>query len=604
MKQPLLTLTLAVAASSLLQAQAVTPGKSQSLSPSEQVPAGLSAADWQGIRRAAATGVTSQQAYLKASNTGADDSFGTAVAVSGDTVVVGAMNEDSSTRGTNSSPNEGAVNAGAVYIFTRSSSGIWSQQAYLKAGNSGAGDNFGSSVAISGETVVVGASREDSSSMGVNSAPNETTTDAGAAYVFTRSGGIWSQQAYLKASNPGKDDHFGQAVSVSGETVVIGAPLEDSNAVGVNNNQVNNLAVESGAAYVFTRSGSSWSQQVYLKASNTGADDTFGYSVAVSGETVVVGAQSEDSNAVGVNADATAQADNSAALSGAVYVFTRSGGSWSQQAYLKASNAAEGDLFGAAVALSGETVVVGAQLEDSATAGVNSSPNEAAKNSGAAYVFSRSGGIWSQQAYLKASNPGLNDSFGISLAIAGETVVIGANPEDSATSGVNSSPNEGALNAGAAYVFTRSGSAWSQQSYLKASNTGAGDGFGYSVAVSGNTVISGAALEDSITTGINSITNDAGTADDAGAVYIFTLPVAEPPVVVKYLVRVKLSQVRFGQVTGSGSFTTGSKVTLRAKAKRDHKFRGWYEKNKLISKKPVLVITSLTKNRTLVAKFK
>ena len=146
-----------------------------------------------------------------------------------------------------------------------------------------------------------------------------------------------AQQAYLKASNTEASDFFGSSVAVSSDTVVVGAEGEDSNATGVNGNQLDNSELLSGAAYVFVRppGGTTWSQQAYLKASNTGAGDRFGISVAVSGDTVVVGAYSEDSNATGVNGN---QLDNSALSSGAAYVFVRppGGTTWSQQAYLKA----------------------------------------------------------------------------------------------------------------------------------------------------------------------------------------------------------------------------------------------------------------------------
>ncbi|NJM38780.1 MAG: hypothetical protein HC845_13425, partial [Akkermansiaceae bacterium] len=246
-------------------------------------------------------------------------------------------------------------------------------------------------------------------------------------------------------------------------------------------------------------------QQAYLKASNAGEDDLFGSSVAVSGDTVVVGAEGEDSSTTGVNSTP----DELASDAGAAYVFVRSGGAWSQQAYLKALNAEATDNFGFSVAISGDTVVVGAFLEDSSTTGANSTPNELTANSGAAYVFARSGTTWSQQAYLKASNPGVNDFFGWSVAVSGDTVVVGAQNEDSSTTGVNSTPNESALNAGAAYVFARSGTIWSQQAYLKASNTGANDNFGSSVAISGDTVVVGAESEDSSTTGVNSTPNES-----------------------------------------------------------------------------------------------
>ena len=229
-----------------------------------------------------------------------------------------------------------------------------------------------------------------------------------------------AQQAYIKASNTEKglevEDNFGWSVAISGDTMVIGAPNEDSNATGVNGNQTNNSATDSGAAYVFVRSGTNWIQQAYLKASNTGGNDVFGFSVAVSGDTVVVGARWESSNATGVNGN---QSNNSASAAGAAYVFVRSGTNWIQQAYLKASNTGASDIFGRSVAISGDTIVIGAGLEDSNATGVNGNQtNNSATDSGAAYVFVRDGTNWVQQAYLKASNTGAVDWFGFSVAVS------------------------------------------------------------------------------------------------------------------------------------------------------------------------------------------
>ena len=315
-------------------------------------------------------------------------------------------------------------------------------------------DQFGRSVAVSGDTVVVGASNESSSTTGVNSTPNESASQAGAAYVFVRSGTTWTQQAYLKASQVTAGDQFGVSVAVSGDTVVVGANQEDSSTTGVNSTP-NESASGSGAAYVFVRSGTTWTQQAYLKASQVNASDTFGLSVAVSVDTVVVGGNLEDSSTTGVNSTP----DESAADSGAAYVFLRSGTTWTQQAYLKASNtpsssSGEGDGFGNSVAVSVDTVVVGAPREDGSTTGVNSTPDESAANAGAAYVFVRSGGAWTQQTYLKASQVTGSDFFGGSVAVSGDTVVVGASGEDSSTSGVNSTPNESVSASGAAYTFT------------------------------------------------------------------------------------------------------------------------------------------------------
>jgi hypothetical protein len=402
-----------------------------------------------------------QQAYLKASNTGTDDRFGQFVAVSGDTVVVGASHEDSNATGANGDQaDNSAGDAGAAYVFVRSGT-TWTQQAYLKASNTELRDYFGTSLAISGDTVVVGASSEDSSATGVNGDQADNSASfAGAAYVFVRSGTIWTQQAYLKASNTDAGDYFGTSVAISGDTVVVGASREDSNATGVNGAN-NNSAIDSGAAYVFVRSGTVWTQQAYLKASNTGVRDGFGQSVAVSGDTVVVGAYGEASNATGVNGNG---ANNSATGSGAAYVFIRTGTTWTQQAYLKASNTEVGDdSFGISVAVSGDTVVVGAQQEDSNATGVNGDQaDNSASFAGAAYVFFRSGTTWTQQAYLKASNTGggddefvFGDIFGGSVAVSGDTVVVGAFWEDSSATGVNGNQaDNSAFGAGAAYVFT------------------------------------------------------------------------------------------------------------------------------------------------------
>ncbi len=471
-----------------------------------------------------------QQAYLKPAvvgNSQAGDGFGASVAFSGDTVVVGAPPEKSSTMGVNSTPDELATDAGAAYVFVRSG-GVWTQQAYLKPaaiGTTQAGDFFGYSVAVSGDTVVVGALWEDSNTTGVNSTPNDPSQffDSGAAYVFVRSVGVWTQQAYLKPAAVGTSqsgDYFGTSVAISGDTVVVGANFEASSTTGVNSTP-NESAFEAGAAYVFVRTGTTWTQEAYLKPAAVGtsqAGDEFGTSVAVSGDTVVVGSRYEDSSTTGVNSTP----NESATFAGAAYVFARSAGVWTQQAYLKPAavgTSQAGDEFGISVAISGDTVVVGASREDSSTTGVNGTPNESSSRSGAAYVFVRSPGAWTQQAYLKSSHPiGLipgtrsGGIFGSSVAVSGNVVVVGAPGED----------GSGPFESGAVYVFTRSSSTWNSPTHLTASNAGFQDNFGSSVAVSGDTAVVGAGGEDSSTTGVNSTPNE--NAADSGAAYIFTVP--------------------------------------------------------------------------------
>lgn len=361
-----------------------------------------------------------QQAYLKASNSGKNDQFGFSVAISGDTIAIGAFGEDSksSTQTDNS-----ATDAGAVYVFTRKDK-IWTQQAYLKSSTAAAGNFFGYSVAISENSLVVGAMGENGGTSSGTGTTATTIARAGTAYVFTRSTTTWAQQASLKASNPGANDLFGISVGISGDTVVVGAQNESSDSTGVNGAQDDDTQSNSGAAYVFTRSSSTWSQQAYLKASNTAKDDLFGHAVAIDGRTIVVGAHQESSKARGVNKN---QSDNSAAKSGAAYVFIRNGKKWLQQAYLKPSNTGAGDGFGYSVAVSGASVLIGSYGEDSNARGIQGDQgNNSALNSGAAYLFTRSGTTWSQKSYLKPSNTANNGQFGKYAAIDDDIALVAA----------------------------------------------------------------------------------------------------------------------------------------------------------------------------------
>ena len=398
---------------------------------------------------------------------------------------------------------------------------------YVKASNTDDYDDFGHSLALSGDgsTLAVGAPGEASAATGIggNQADN-SAPGAGAVYVFIReAGGAWSQQAYVKASNTDSDDNFGHAVALSddGSTLAVGAYTEASAATGIGGNQADNSARGAGAVYVFTRDASgAWSQQAYVKASNTDPADWFGYSVALSGDgyTLAVGARQEGSAATGIGGD---QADNSARGAGAVYVFARDeGGTWSQQAYIKSSETtADGrglsfGMFGHSVALSsnGNTLAVGAENEESTDT---------------VYVFTRdANGTWSQQAGIKPLITNNGDWFGWPVALSddGNTLAAGAFGEDSAATGVDGDPTDNsAWFAGAAYAFTRdAGGAWRQQAYIKASNTEAGDRFGYSLALSGdgNILAVGALYEASAATGIGG--NQSDNSDpDAGAVYVF-----------------------------------------------------------------------------------
>lgn len=456
-----------------------------------------------------------QQAYLKASNTDGNDNFGASVAISGDTVVVGAPMEAGSGKGINPANNNATAGAGAAYVFVRTG-GIWTQQAYLKASNSQLGDHFGASVSISGSTVVVGAPNEDGSGLNVNPTNNNSAGNSGAAYVFARSGTVWSQQAYLKASNTGVEDNFGSSTAISGNTIVIGAPDEGGSGKGVNPVS-NNSAPRSGAAYVYVRSGSTWTKQAYLKASNTGTSDAFGIAVAISGSTIVVGADYESGSGKGVNP----VNNNTAPHAGAAYLFLRTGTTWKQQAYLKAHNTTAEDYFGGAVSISGNSVVVGAWGESGSGKRVNPPDNNNAGMSGAAYVFLRSGTTWKQQAYLKAHNTEMSDNFGSSVAISGNTVLVGAPREAGGGTGINPADSNTKEDSGAAYVFTRSGTTWSLKTYIKAANSGSYDAFGSSVSLgTDGTAIIGAPKEAGGGIGVDP--EDDNVLFGAGAAYIFT----------------------------------------------------------------------------------
>ena len=395
------------------------------------------------------------------------------------------------------------------------------QTAFIKASNAEAYDHFacgggnqghsGNSVAMSsdGNTLVVGAPYESGGATGVNGNQNDNAAYAsGAVYVFVRQGGAWVQQAYVKASNAEQSDHFGASVALSrdGNTMAVTSHWESSAATGVNGDQRDNSIRQAGAVYVFTRTGTTWTQQAYVKASNTGRPgegdmpgdgDQFGYSVALSGDgnMLAVGAISEDSAAQQVNGD---QEDDSQQSAGAVYVYARTAGAWTQQAYVKGSHLETGDMFGFAVALDfdGDTLVASAFDERGSARTINGPHDNGANGSGALYVFTRRNGAWTQQAYVKGSRTEATDQLGYVVAVSddGNTIASGAGDEDCLTPGINppgcdnDSPPLGAANiwVGAAYVFVRSGDTWTEQAFIKANNPRPYNSFGVKLALSGD----------------------------------------------------------------------------------------------------------------------
>jgi hypothetical protein len=503
-----------------------------------------------------------QVGYLKAAHPDIGDHFGcggslpghigNAIAISADgaTIVVGAPHESSAARGINGDAADNSLYAaGAAYVFVRRGDG-WVQQAYLKASNAGQSDLFGMNVAVSadGNTIAVAAPWERSASTGINgNQADDSLPQAGAVYVFRRAGESWSQQAYIKASNTGRrgdagnlladGDQFGFSLALSGDgnTMAVGATTEDSSATGINGNQADDAAQSAGAVYVFSRTGNTWSQQGYLKGSNTEAGDLFGYDVSLSGDgsILVAAGYDEDGPGRGVNVDQ----GNGVNGSGAIYVFNRTGANWRQDAYLKGSRSEGNDALGFSVAISadGSTLVAGAGDEACLVGGVNprgcdtDKPEDASGGSaGAAYVWVRSSAGWTEQAFIKASSPQLQDWFAVNLAVSGDgnTLLVGAPMEDSGARGINGDQqSNSATESGAAYLFTRSGTSWTQQAYVKAENADEFDEFGTSVAVSGDgrRLIVGARMEGGGEAGINGSQND-NSMPEAGAVYLFEAP--------------------------------------------------------------------------------
>ncbi len=371
-------------------------------------------------------------AELIATDVFARDSFGYAVALDGDTVVIGAPYYDHYYTG-------GPYEAGAAYVFVRSGS-TWVQQARLEPSDTGEYDHFGFAVALAGDTAVIGASGND---------PNERV-DAGAAFVFVRAGGVWTQQAKLTASDFTAHAEFGNAVAISGNTTLVGA------------HRYTLSGYPTGVAYVFVRAGGVWTQQARLLP--TASRAAFGHSVAIDGDTAVIGA-SEDSN-------------SGKTAAGAAYMFLRSGTTWGSRTRLTPYDAAAYAYFGISVAIAGDTAVIGAYGDDQ--------PGKT--DAGSAYVFVRSGTAWTQRFKLTAADAAAHDWFGNSVAIFGDTAVIGAYGDD----------RPGKTDAGAAYVFRRSGTPWIQEAKLTVADGAPEDYFGYAVALNGSTAVIGATLDDTV----------------------------------------------------------------------------------------------------------
>lgn len=456
-----------------------------------------------------------QQARMKADNAGNNDGFGVSVAVSGNTVVVGASQE--------AGPSDVLANSGAAYVFVRDGN-TWTQQGYLRAPNAGMDDFFGGAVAISGDVIAVGARGEDATAAGDPS--NNALTDSGAVYVFTRSGSTWSFQSRLKAPNAGEQDFFGIAIALSADFLVVSATGEDNDSGSVQSD--NNNGFNDGAVYVYEPSGMSWTLEGYLKASTTDTADSLGAALALSGNTLAVGATNDD-------------------LKGSCAVFVYDGTSWSEQAVLNGSETVANDLFGNSVAISGDVLVAGAPADDVNVLGTITSVDD---DSGAAYVFTRSAGVWTERAVLRGFNREPKDAFGTSVAVSGNFVAVGARNEGSDLSG---SRTPGVAQSGAVYLYRRSGTNWPLRRLLKSGSNMLFGRFGAALAMEGTTLISGANGEDNF----------------AGAVYAFTVTEVAPSLTIKgkKTVRVDAATASY-TVRGTAADVDGNLARVEAKDTR------------------------------------
>ncbi|MDH3528900.1 MAG: PxKF domain-containing protein [Acidobacteriota bacterium] len=357
---------------------------------------------------------------ITVSDGAANDRFGWSSAVSGNTAIVGAYRDD-----------DNASDSGAAYIFVKNA-GSWTQQKKLTASDAAANDRFGWSVAISGDTAIIGADRDD---------------NYGSAYIFVRNAGVWTQQQKLTGVGSSFASNFGISVAIENDTAVIGAQTDDDGGVST-----------AGSAYVFERNAGVWTQQQKLTASDSASIDRFGRSVGISSGTAVIGSVLDDDNGD---------------YSGSAYIFVENAGVWSEQQKLIAGDGAAHDLFGWSVAISGDTVIVGAEDDDNQT--------------GSAYAFVRSGGTWAEQQKLIASDRSYVDRFGHSVGLQGDVAIIGAPLADLGSSFAN----------GAAYIFVRNSAVWTEQQKLIASDGATGDSFGQSVGISDDHAVVGAFDDDS-----------------------------------------------------------------------------------------------------------
>ena len=403
----------------------------------------------------------SETTYLKASDSNANDYYGVAVSIEGDTVAVSSDK-----------------NSGFVYLYNTDANGNYQETAKLSSPSTNP-DRFGYKLDISGSILAVSDPYENSY--------------RGVVYLFEQSNGVWHELTSMSASNADNNDEFGKSLAIDGNILVVGAPNEASNG----SNPSDNSLSHSGAAYIFEKQNNAWVQTAYLKAQNPHVNDEFGVSVAVDNGVVAVGAHGDD---------------NIVPDSGAVYIFEKQGGVWTQTAYLKASDPSDTAVFGASVSIESDILVVGAPAEKYDTN----------TWSGSAYIYKKVNGSWNEVTKLTATYRGHTEVFGYRVKINNGTVLIAAPGDDSSSTGINgeqddySSPDSGAI-----YTFKQdTDGSWVPDLYIKATNTDSDDEFGYSVDINSGTIVVGAMHEASNSTEIN---GDQSNNDNnySGAVYIY-----------------------------------------------------------------------------------
>lgn len=370
--------------------------------------------------------------------------------------------------------------------FSSLNAQTWNEIIKNVASDRAAGDRFGTSVCISGNTAIVGAYYEDEDELG-----NNTLLDAGAAYIFELKSGTWKETAKLVASDRASEDFFGHSVSISGTTAIIGAPREDEDSDGLNS------IPNTGSVYVFELQSGNWTETAKLTVSERAEYDNFGYSLDIDNDKIIIGA--EKYGDTDINGDFFF-------WSGAAYIFELQSNIWTETAKLLASDRADGDYFGVSVGISGNTAVVGAEFEDE-----DSFENNTLDNTGSTYVFELQSGVWSETTKLVASDREFAESFGKSVDIDGDKIIIGA-PYDS-----NDDEDGNYLaSTGSAYIFELQSGVWTETTKLLASDYGYDDSFGNSVKIENNRVIIGAYRDDENAYGDEPLAI-------SGSVYLFEL---------------------------------------------------------------------------------